>query len=39
LPGTNEIVEVGVAGAVVRVTVGTDLEYVTGLVARLRDRC
>jgi hypothetical protein len=32
-------VEVGVAGAVVRVTVGTDVEYVAELVTQLRARC
>lgn len=38
-PTAHGLVEVDVAGAVVRVSVGTDLAYVAGLVARLRDQC
>jgi hypothetical protein len=37
--GRNDVLEVGVAGTLVRLAVGTDVEYVTELVARLRDRC
>lgn len=33
------IVEVGIAGMVVRATVETDVAYVVELVTRLRDRC
>jgi hypothetical protein len=33
------VVEIGVASAVVRVAVGTDVPYVVELIGRLRDRC
>jgi transposase len=36
---TSDVVEIDVAGTVLRVAVGTDVEYVTELLARLRDRC
>jgi hypothetical protein len=34
-----EVIEIGIAGAVVRVGVGTDVAYVAELVTQLRDRC
>jgi hypothetical protein len=34
-----DIVEIGIAGAVLRVGVGTDVAYVADLVTQLRDRC
>jgi len=34
-----DIVEIGIAGAVLRVGVGTDVAYVVELVTQLRDRC
>ena len=34
-----DIVEIGIAGAVLHVGVGTDVAYVAELVTQLRDRC
>jgi hypothetical protein len=38
-PVIASLIELGVAGAVLRFAAGTDAEYVVDLVTRLRERC